>query len=247
MPPAPVWVCTLWTLAMLALLGTLLSPLPWWARLGGTTATVMTLGSWLLGQRRPPWGRPSGMRGDAWSPWVCGAGLSMAGSAWLMLWELLWAPAASWMQARREALAFLDQPDLPTAGLILVVVVLMPAFFEEWLFRGALVQSLEGHGTRRVRWWSAVSFALIHVDPFAFLPLLTTGWLAHAAMHRRGGCWWSAVALHASLNGTSAFVLTQLPRLVDRDPMGGLPALGLGLCGAALVAISIGGWRPSAA
>jgi len=60
--------------------------------------------------------------------------------------------------------------------VVMVVIALVPALAEEILFRGMIQRSFEqGLGARRALWLTALIFALYHLNPLTFIPLLGLG------------------------------------------------------------------------
>jgi len=86
----------------------------------------------------------------------------------------------------------------PTA--LLVLLCLLPGFFEELLFRGALVTGL-ARDLRpwRVCLWQAVLFGAVHLSVYRFLPTGLVG-AALAALVLRTRSIWPAVVLHSTYN-----------------------------------------------
>lgn len=66
--------------------------------------------------------------------------------------------------------------SLPELLFVLLVIAFVPAIAEELLFRGMIQRSFEkGLGSRRGLLLTAVIFALYHLNPFSFIPLIFLG------------------------------------------------------------------------
>ncbi len=77
----------------------------------------------------------------------------------------------------------------------IVIVVLLPAIFEELLFRSGIISSYEQHGAAAAIVVSAVSFALVHGNPANFIGPLAAG-LVYGYMTLALGSIWPAVIAH---------------------------------------------------
>lgn len=108
---------------------------------------------------------------------------------------------------------------LPEAGVFLLLA-LLPAFTEEYLFRGLILGRLRRSftGLRPAVIGSAALFALIHLDPFRALPLFVYG-MVLALLTLTTGRLWPAVASHLTNNLLALLAL----RLLPLDPAKGLP------------------------
>lgn len=85
----------------------------------------------------------------------------------------------------------------------------LPAFSEELLFRGLLLQALRRcYGDRRAMWFSALLFALIHLSLQGFAVLMVIG-IFLAALTIRHNSLWPAVLFHGLYNA-SAILLNSL-------------------------------------
>ena len=96
--------------------------------------------------------------------------------------------------------------DLPktTVGIVLYViaVVLAPAFIEEMIFRGAVMQSLRRFGDIFAIVFSALIFGIFHLNlvqmPYAFIMGLCMGYFV-----MRTGSLWVSIIVHLINNGAA--------------------------------------------
>ena len=96
--------------------------------------------------------------------------------------------------------------ELPetTAGIVLYViaVVLAPAFIEEMIFRGAVMQSLRRFGDIFAIVFSALIFGIFHLNliqmPYAFIMGLCMGYFV-----MRTGSLWVSIIVHLINNGAT--------------------------------------------
>ena len=96
--------------------------------------------------------------------------------------------------------------------MLFVAAVLAAAVCEEFLFRGLLLQLLRRKsGWRSAIVWSAVLFALYHLNPVVLLPVSLVGAYL-AILVWRSGSLYPAVVAHALNNGLALF---GLPLVVD--------------------------------
>lgn len=66
--------------------------------------------------------------------------------------------------------------SIPELLFVLLVIAFVPAIAEELLFRGMIQRSFEqGLGSRRGLLLTALIFALYHINPFSFIPLIALG------------------------------------------------------------------------
>jgi membrane protease YdiL (CAAX protease family) len=91
-------------------------------------------------------------------------------------------------------------------ALFFVLMALLPGICEETLFRGALQGTLERKGPWKAVLITAALFALLHVNPWGFLPLLGVG-LFLGAMALRAGSTLAAMIAHACNNALSLVVV----------------------------------------
>ena len=102
-------------------------------------------------------------------------------------------------------------------GKILYVLIfaVLPAFLEEMIFRGILLQNLRRFGDREALFLSALFFAVFHLNlsqiPYAFLMGLCIGYFV-----LRTGSLWAGVLLHLCNNALSLLWEFMDPLLSDR-------------------------------
>ncbi len=86
--------------------------------------------------------------------------------------------------------------SLPELGVVLLVVALIPAFAEEFLFRGLVQRSLEKLFTPiGAALVTGALFGLYHLNPFSLIPLMVLGgYLGFVAM--RADSLWVSIATH---------------------------------------------------
>ena len=95
---------------------------------------------------------------------------------------------------------YFPENALGSAVLVFIIVLAAP-LVEEVVFRGVLLPSLADRFG--VRWGVAVSvlvFAIMHLNPFSFAPVLLVGW-ALAMLFVRSRSLWVSVACHSAFNG----------------------------------------------
>jgi membrane protease YdiL (CAAX protease family) len=145
------------------------------------------------------------------------------------------AVPASWLDAFDPARLF-DRPPMERAILSVLAGTLAP-LVEELTFRGYLLTSLRTrHGPPAAIALSALFFAIIHLDPVRFAPVLFLGalfgWLAW-----RSGSIWPAVVAHAINNGLGVLTASVAGRGGAED---GVPGVGPSLR-FALPVLAVGG------
>lgn len=85
----------------------------------------------------------------------------------------------------------------------LFYLAVLPAFCEEFLFRG-VVQKFAFSYTKNVVWTvviSALSFALVHLSVYDFLPIFLAGLLL-AWIYQQTSCLWLNITVHFLFNGS---------------------------------------------
>ena len=167
---------------------------------------------------------------------AAGAALSLFGSGFLAL-EAALVPAFGEQIAQHERL--MQQIVRPESRafipIVIGVVAILPAIFEEILFRGVLRQYLARSMGRSGRVVTlGVLFGLLHVSPVLLLPLIYAGMLWTLLAERTGG--WAAPAVsHFAMNATSAVVLVRVGAL---ETPGLLLSAGL-VCAGSVVATAV--------
>lgn len=101
---------------------------------------------------------------------------------------------------------FFPRTTLGSAVLVFIIVLAAP-LVEEVIFRGVLLGSLvarfgEGWGVGL----TVVVFAVMHLNPFSFAPILLVGW-ALATLFLRSRSLWVSVACHSAFNGIGVVAL----------------------------------------
>ncbi len=84
----------------------------------------------------------------------------------------------------------------------IIIIGIMPAFFEEFLFRGIVYGSMAEFNTKAAAVFSSVMFALLHADIYKVTGYLLMG-LVLAFILRRTGSLYSAMLFHLSNNVTA--------------------------------------------
>lgn len=100
--------------------------------------------------------------------------------------------------------SYLPQTPVELAAAI-VVIGIIPAFFEEFLFRGIVLGSMSEFNTRAAVIFSAVMFAVLHADVCSLAGYILMG-IVLASVVRRAGSLLPAVVFHLA-NNTAALLL----------------------------------------
>ena len=103
-----------------------------------------------------------------------------------------------------------QQRNVFSWGVIALVVVVLAPVSEEVLFRRVLHDALEAFDVAGAAWWTALAFALVHAQPGQLVSLFVLS-LALQRLRARQGNLWSAVLLHALVNGISLIILALTP------------------------------------
>jgi len=111
---------------------------------------------------------------------------------------------------------------------LLLLLVLLPAVFEELLFRGVLLSGLAGQRTAVRVLVCAVAFALFHVSFFRLVPTAFLGAMLALATLWTGSIF-PAMAWHAANNAIAAFVLGDVEALPPWTAAFALPGLAVAL------------------
>ncbi len=168
---------------------------------------------------------------------VGAAGYLFAGAVMAAAERLL---PQEWVSAF-DVTAVFDAPRWERAALFALATLVAPAC-EEIAFRGYVLTALaQRHRPAAAISGAALLFALMHLDPVRFPPLLLLGavfgWLAW-----RAGSVWPAVAAHAANNAiASALVLAAGPRAKAVPPWSAV--VGSLALGAAALAMLLAGYR----
>ena len=89
----------------------------------------------------------------------------------------------------------LTSSTVPELLFVILVVALVPAVAEEFLFRGLVQSSFEhGVGANIGVVLTAVIFALYHLNPFSIIPLMGLGLYLGFLVYRSGSLWVSVAA-----------------------------------------------------
>lgn len=99
----------------------------------------------------------------------------------------------------------------------IVVVGIIPAIFEEFLFRGIIDGSMSEFNTRAAVIFSSVMFAVLHADIFGFLGYIFMG-AVMTSLVRRTGSVYSAMLFHFA-NNTTALLLGYLSSELSYAPV----------------------------
>jgi membrane protease YdiL (CAAX protease family) len=107
---------------------------------------------------------------------------------------------------------------LPELLWVIIIIALIPAVAEEFLFRGLVQRSFERQmGAIRAVILTGIIFAFYHLNPFSFVPLAVLGmYLGFLAMRARSI--WSSIAAHF-YNNTYACISIYLK--MDDNVVGG--------------------------
>ena len=112
--------------------------------------------------------------------------------------------------------AVVDSPQNVWQVLTMMLVVcLVPAFFEELLFRGMVLNSVKKYGMSKAIVITSVIFALLHNDLSSFVGLAVLG-LACGFGVLMTGCVFSCMLIHFAFNATGVlmdFFMTAYPQI----------------------------------
>ncbi len=111
------------------------------------------------------------------------------------------APIERWIYSSEEAAQMLTDKFLSVTtikGLIIniLVIAVLPAFGEEFIFRGALMRTLKQwtNNAHLAVWLSAIIFSAIHIQFLGFLPRLFLGALFGYMVIYSGSLWIAIIA-----------------------------------------------------
>ena len=168
---------------------------------------------------------------------LAGIALSVFGSGFLALEAALVPAFAEQIAQHQQLMERIVRRDTPEfVPIVLIVVAVLPAIFEEVLFRGVLRQYLTRSLGRVGRVLAlGVLFGLLHVSPLLLLPLIYAGMVWTLLAERTDG-WVAPAVSHFSMNATSAVVLIRIDTL---DDLGILVAMVFVWVGSALAAAAI--------
>lgn len=126
------------------------------------------------------------------------------------------SPWAASRVARASAHLYeLLRPDEPgMIPVVLLVVAVLPAVMEEWLFRGTMREALARKSEAYRVLVLGLLFGLIHAEPVHVLPLIYVGMVLTLLAERSGGMVAPMVA-HFALNATNGVVS---PRIWSEPP-----------------------------
>ena len=114
-----------------------------------------------------------------------------------------------------EEPAFFSPVTVPGKLLYVLIAAVLPAFLEEMIFRGIILQNLRRFGDETALFLSAFFFAVFHLNlsqiPYAFLMGLCLGYFV-----LRTGSLWAGILLHFCNNGLSLLWEFIDPLLSDR-------------------------------
>jgi len=135
----------------------------------------------------------------------------------------------SWMKDSEEQLAqltdaFLRMDDYPDLFYNLLIIAVLPALGEEFLFRG-IIQKLFTSLTRNVHWailLSAVIFSAIHMQFYGFIPRMMLGVLFGYLLVWTGSMWAPVVAHFINNSGAVilSFISQRYKLPFDQDTIG---------------------------
>ena len=155
-----------------------------------------------------PFGKPYKSRNTALII-IGGLGLCYLGSLISSYIAVFFESAGFEFYSRNEILAGVDTPDsLPALVLMIIHSALMPAFVEEFAFRGILLQPLRAWGDWFAIIISAVLFGMMHANmtqvPFAIIAGIALGFATVVT-----GSLWTSICIHF-LNNLASVVYAVL-------------------------------------
>ncbi len=117
--------------------------------------------------------------------------------------------------------------NLPELLAALVVVAVIPAVFEEFLFRGILYGVMKEFNSRAALLFTTLLFAMMHGSITGFLGYLFLGWAAVQIL-RRTGSMYACIGFHLA-NNVTAVLLSRYSGELLYYPMGTLWLFLIGL------------------
>lgn len=113
------------------------------------------------------------------------------------------------LDTKRQAIfeAMLDMEVLPELFVCLFILALMPAIFEEYVFRGLITtMAAQSFQTRRSAiLFQAFVFATIHFSPFEFVGIFAMGLIFGLVYVATGSLWYSTLS-HFIFNGSTVLI-----------------------------------------
>lgn len=115
----------------------------------------------------------------------------------------------SLLDTKRQAIfeAMLDMRVLPELFVCLFILALMPAIFEEYVFRGLIttmaIQSFRKRKSALI--FQAFVFATMHFSPFEFVGIFAMGLIFGLVYVATGSLWYSTLA-HFTFNGSTVLI-----------------------------------------
>jgi membrane protease YdiL (CAAX protease family) len=162
-----------------------------------TTLAVYAVVALIVLRRVANDGHPLRWRGKASVPTSVVTGLLAGGG---LAWFLLHAASAAGHPGGDSRVALLvSEGDVAHIAAAVLICCVAAPFLEELLFRGLLLASLLGNGTRFALWTSAAAFAAWHLTPSALKYYALMGAFLGGLYLKRGlAC---SIAAHAAFNG----------------------------------------------
>ena len=175
--------------------------------------------------------------------------------SWLILPTLFGGVALIWAQSHINAMAVGVFPYASTGAkmsgyaivLELLVTALLPAFCEELLFRGVVMENLLPYGRQNAILISSLLFAVAHQNVAQMLYAFAAGILL-GLLYERTGSIWNCVLLHLVNNFASVIILVLSAQFGQNRPIGYLLVecsfYLLGLISLVLLVLLLFGKRP---
>ena len=176
-----------------------------------------------------------------WAALLAAAGAALLVSQFDLVWSAA-LEAVSWdpplyLQQLRVRIQLID--DLPSALIVTIAVVLVPALCEETFFRGFVFTGLRyHHGPVTAVVGSALLFAAAHLNPWQFPALFLLG-LFHAALVHWTHSLYPAMVGHA-VNNALSVTAVNLRVTTGWDVLGAAESLPLIVLIGAGAALSVG-------
>ncbi len=147
---------------------------------------------------------------------VSGVSLSLFGAGFMALEKHFLPFWSGQFDQHAAAMESIVRPDDPSyVPLVLLTVALLPAVFEEVLFRGVLTRYLGAHLSKiGVVLTVGLLFAILHVSPVVLLPLAYVGGLWTVLAQRTGG-WGASAVSHFFMNAASAALFVHVIPIGD--------------------------------